>query len=55
MLLLEDEAMKELYKIEPLDVINIGAMTMVIYPVNEEVLEKIRQQEKLIIIRGRRL
>lgn len=54
MLLLEDEAMKALYKIDPLDVITIGAMTMGIYPVNEEVLEKIRQQEKLIIIRGRR-
>lgn len=40
MLLLEDEAMKALYKIDPLDVITIGAMTMGIYPVNEEVLEK---------------
>jgi hypothetical protein len=54
MLLLEDEVMKALYKIDPLDVITIGAMTMGVYPVNEEVLEKLRQQEKLIIIRGRR-
>ena len=54
MILLEDEVMKALYKIDPLDVITTGAMNAGVYPINEDVLEKFRQQEKLIIIRGRR-
>lgn len=54
MILLEGEVMKALYKTDPLDVITIGAMNAGVYPINEDVLEKLRQQEKLIIIRGRR-
>ena len=34
MILLENEVMKALYKIAPLDVITTGAMNMGIYPIN---------------------